>query len=274
MNSDPPPSGSDELAPAAGASSVSEFYDGLAADYHVVYGDRWDEAVAGQGAALDRLIRHEHPGATAVLDCSCGIGTQAIGLALHGYRVSGVDISERSVERARDEAARLGVEVAFGVADFRDLAAVTGAFDVVISCDNAVPHLLSDTDVERALRAMRAKLRPGGLLVISTRDYDAALVDRPATAPPALIAGPPRRLLIRLHDWDATDSAHYTVRFFVLTESDMGWTLAQHSVRYRAISSDALSRVAQHAGFNSVRWHTADGVGYHQPVMTATRPNH
>jgi glycine/sarcosine N-methyltransferase len=271
MNSDPPPSGSHESAPAG--SSVSEFYDGLAADYHLVYGDRWDAAVAEQGAALDRLIRNEHPGATDVLDCSCGIGTQAIGLAMHGYRVYGTDISERSVERARDEAARLGVEVAFGVADFLDLAAVAGAFDVVMSCDNALPHLLSDADVERALRAMRAMLRPGGLLVISTRDYDAALVDRPATAPPVLIAGPPRRLFVRLHDWDGADSAYHTVRFFVLTESGTGWTLAQHSVRYRAITSHALSRVAQRAGFGSVRWHAADAVGYHQPVMTATRPN-
>jgi glycine/sarcosine N-methyltransferase len=258
---------------APGASSVSEFYDGLAADYHLVYGDRWDEAVAGQGAVLDRLIRTERPGATEVLDCSCGIGTQAIGLALHGYRVHGVDISERSVERARDEAARLGAAVSFGVADVRDLASVPGAFDVVISCDNALPHLLSDADVERALRAMHARLRPGGLLVISTRDYDAALVDRPATAPPVLIAGPPRRLFIRLHDWDAPDSPCYTVRFFVLTESDAGWTLAQHSVRYRAIAADTLARLAARAGFDGVSWRAADAVGYHQPVMTATRPN-
>jgi hypothetical protein len=35
--------------------SVVDFYDGLAADYHLVYGDRWDDAVAGQGAALDRF---------------------------------------------------------------------------------------------------------------------------------------------------------------------------------------------------------------------------
>jgi SAM-dependent methyltransferase len=272
MNADPPPSGSHQPTAAPGASSVSSFYDGLAADYHLVYGDRWDDAVARQGAALDRLIRHERPGAQDVLDCTCGIGTQAIGLALHGYRVHGTDISERSVERARDEAGRLGVDVAFGVADCRDLAALIGDFDVVISCDNALPHLLSDVDVERALRAAFAKLRPGGLFVTSTRDYDAALVDRPATAPPLLIGGPPRRLFVRLHDWDAPDSTFYTVRFFVLTESSAGWTLEQHSTRYRAITADALSRIARRAGFDGVSWHAADGVGYHQPVMTGTRP--
>ena len=154
--------------------SVVDFYDGLASDYHLVYGDRWDEAVERQGAALDRLIRHARPGATDILDCSCGIGTQAIGLARRGYRVSGTDLSQRSVERARLEAARLGAEIAFGVADFRDLAKVAGEFDVVISCDNAVSHLLGDADLSRALREMRSKLRPGGLLVVSTRDFDRA----------------------------------------------------------------------------------------------------
>lgn len=272
MNADPPPPGSRQPTAALGASSVPSFYDGLAADYHLVYGDKWDEAVARQGAALDRLIRNERPSAHDVLDCTCGIGTQAIGLALHGYRVYGTDISERSVERARDEAGRFGVDVGLGVADCRDLAAVTGDFDVVISCDNALPHLLSDADVERALQAMCAKLRPGGLLVTSTRDYDAALVNRPATAPPLLIGGPPRRLFIRLHDWDAAESTFYTVRFFVLTESSAGWTLEQHSTRYRAITADSLSRIARRAGFDRVHWHAADSVGYHQPVMTARRP--
>lgn len=246
-----------------------DFYDGFACDYHLVYGDRWDEAVERQGAALDRLIGDAQPGASDLLDCSCGIGTQAIGLARRGYHVCGTDISERSVARARVEATRLGVNVAFGVADFRDLAKVVGEFDVVISCDNAVPHLLDDADVSEALRAMRSKLRPGGLLVISTRDYDKALVERPATAPPLLVAGSPRRVVVRLHDWDAPDSPLYTVRFFVLTESGGGWTLTHHSTRYRAITSGALARAAEDAGFSEISWLTGENAVFHQPVMTA-----
>lgn len=114
------------------------FYDRLAADYHLVYED-WHAAIQRQAAALDRLIRAVHKNPVDVLDCSCGIGTQAIGLAGLGYRVQGTDISERALERARVEAARLGVDVAFAACDFRDLTPVEGMFDVVISCDNAIP---------------------------------------------------------------------------------------------------------------------------------------
>jgi glycine/sarcosine N-methyltransferase len=251
--------------------SVLDFYDGLAPDYHLVYAGRWDEAIASQAEVLDTIIRSAHPDARDVLDCSCGIGTQAIGLAKRGYRVHGTDISARSIDRARDESRRLGARLTLEVADFRDLSSVEGDYDVVLSADNALPHLLDDADLTQALHAMRAKLRPDGLLVISIRDYDKALVDRPATAPPFLIEGPPRRLVVRLHDWDAPDSPLYTVRFFILTETQAGdWTLAHHATRYRAITRDALSHIARDAGFDHTAWFSPEG--FHQPVMTA-RPS-
>ena len=248
--------------------SVRDFYDGLAPDYHLVYED-WQAAVERQGAALDRLIRAIHKNPIDVLDCSCGIGTQAIGLARLGYRVQGTDISERLLERARIEAARFGVDIAFAACDFRDLKPVQGAFDAVISCDNAIPHLLTDEDLSLAFRAMRSKLRPGGLLVISVRDYDEALVDRPATATPQINPGPPRKVLVRLQDWDSSDSPMYTVHFLVLSEGLAGWTVAHHSSRYRAVGRATLTRTAEDVGFTQVTWYSGKDVGFHQPVMTA-----
>jgi SAM-dependent methyltransferase len=247
---------------------MRDFYDGLAKDYHLVYRD-WDAAVERQGAALDRLIRAIHNNPVDVLDCSCGIGTQAIGLARHGYRVQGTDISERSLERARVEAARLGVDIAFAFCDFRDLKPVKGMFDVVLSCDNAIPHLLTDDDLSLAFRAMRSKLRPGGLLVISVRDYDKELVDRPVTATPQITPGPPRKIVVRLNDWDSPDSSMYTVHFLILTEGQAGWTVAHHSGRYRAVGRATITRAAEDVGFTQVTWYASEDIGFHQPVMTA-----
>ena len=247
---------------------MRDFYDGLAADYHLVYKD-WNAAVERQGEALDRLIRTLHKNPVDVLDCSCGIGTQAIGLARLGYRVKGTDISERSLERARVEAARLGVDIAFVVCDFRDLTPVQGQFDVVMSCDNAIPHLLTDEDLSQAFRAMHSKLRAGGLLVISVRDYDKALVDRQTTATPQTTPGPPRKVLVRLHDWDSPVSALYTVHFLVLTEDPAGWTVAHHSSRYRAVERATITRAVEEVGFTQVTWYADEEVGFYQPVMTA-----
>jgi glycine/sarcosine N-methyltransferase len=143
---------------------VAEFYDELAPHYHLIFGD-WKRTVLRQSLVLDGLIR-DRKGLPplSVLDCSCGIGTQAIGLALRGYRVHGTDLSRRAVERAEEEAATFGVVASFAVADMRALdSRVAGTFDVVISCDNALPHLLSDDDIRLAARGMWTRLNAGGL---------------------------------------------------------------------------------------------------------------
>jgi len=248
--------------------SVQDFYDTLAADYHLVYKD-WNAAIDRQAAALDRLIRGTHKNPIDVLDCSCGIGTQAIGLARLGYRVLGTDISERSLERARVEAARVGVDISFAACDFRDLKPVDGTFDVVISCDNAIAHLLTDDDLSQAFRAMRSKLRPGGLLLITVRDYDNALADRPATGTPQINPGPPRKIVVRLHDWDGPNSPLHTVHFLVLTEDRAGWTVSHHSSRFRAVGRMTITLAAEAVGFTQVTWYAGEDVQYHQPVMTA-----
>jgi SAM-dependent methyltransferase len=250
--------------------SVRDFYDGLASDYHLFYDD-WQAAVQGQAAALDRLIKGLHSSAVELLDCSCGIGTQAIGLARLGWRVHGTDISERSLERARTEATRMGADVSFSLCDLRDLSSVAEDFDVIISCDNAIPHLLTDDDLARAFTSMHSKLRDSGLLVIGVRDYDRAMLERTPTAMPDIRPGPPRRVVVRLHDWDGLDSPMYTVRFLVLTEGSTGWTIDNYDTRYRALGRAALTGMAQIAGFKRVLWHTAEQVGFHQPVMTAFR---
>ncbi len=256
----------------AGADTIA-FYDGLAGDYHLVYADRWDGAVTRQGRALARLITTATPGARDVLDCSCGIGTQAIGLALQGYRVTGTDVSEASLRRARREATRLGAELHdLARADFRDLSRFTEGFDVVLSCDNALPHMLRDDDLVQAVAAMTGALRPGGLLVISTRDYDAALRERAPAAVPTVLPGSPRRVVVRLQDWDGPDSPLHTVRFLMLTEGGDGWEVAEHAVRYRALGAEELAGRAREAGLEQVQWHGAETVGFHQPVMTARRP--
>ena len=88
--------------------SVMQFYDQLAGAYHLIFAD-WRQAVRRQGGVLDGLRRRQLDGAPlSVLVCSCGIGTQTIGLAERGYRVHGTDISPAAVKRARQEAGRAG----------------------------------------------------------------------------------------------------------------------------------------------------------------------
>lgn len=151
--------------------SARAFYDGLAPLYHLVYDD-WEASVAAHGAALASLIG-ERWGADArtVLDAAAGIGTQVLGLLARGFRVIGSDLSLGAVDRARHEAARRHLSFVAVVADFRALPVRSGSADVVLACDNSLPHLETEADIHTALAECLRCAKPGGGCLISLRDY-------------------------------------------------------------------------------------------------------
>ncbi len=93
--------------------AVTEFYDRLSVEYRHNMGWDWEAVVRDEGTSLDRFLANQvgRQGPYAVLDCSCGIGTQAIGLALHGHRVHATDLSPVSVDCARPESTEFGVDI-------------------------------------------------------------------------------------------------------------------------------------------------------------------
>ncbi len=251
------------------ADSVAAFYDHLAGEYHLLFAD-WDRAVRRQGEILDRLIAARlGPPPRRVLDCSCGIGTQAIGLAERGYAVHGTDLSADAVERAAREAARLGVTLTTGVADLRHLEQVGGTYDVVLTCDNALPHLLTDDDLRQAARGMLEKLHPGGLLVASIRDYDRLLAERPRADTPRVFDAPAgRRIVFQVWDWQP-DAPRYTVQHFIVTDASGAWQTSHVSTVYRALRRDELSGILADVGFREITWLMPEESGYYQPIVTA-----
>ena len=70
------------------------FYDNMASQYDKLFLD-WQATTQEQAVILDRIFRdHGFDRSAHVLDCACGIGTQAIGLAALSYRVTASDISD------------------------------------------------------------------------------------------------------------------------------------------------------------------------------------
>ncbi len=254
--------------------STRDFYQQLAGDYHLIFAD-WEASIVRQGAVLDGLIRAFLPGPSLdLLDCSCGIGTQALGLAARGYRVHATDLSETAVRRAAAEAAARGLPLTTGVADFRALAGqVAGTFDVVLTCDNSLPHLLTDDDLHLAARNLRAKLRPGGLLLASIRDYDALRRDPPrATQPQVIDDTDGRRVVFQVWDWnDAGDG--YTLTMFILRQQGGAWATSSYTATYRALLRAELTSILEAEGFTAVQWHMPPDTGFYQPIITARRPD-
>ncbi len=254
------------------ADPVVEFYDRLSVEYHHNMGFDWEVAVREEGASLDRFLENQlgRGGPFSVLDCSCGIGTQAIGLALHGHQVHATDLSPVAVDCARREATDFGVSTTFGVADFRKLgAAISDIFDVVLSCDNSIAHCLEDDDLAAALASMKTRLKPGGLLLLSIRDYDALVADKPCFTSEHVQDRPDgRRVVFQVWDW-ASDGRSYRVDQFLIKENDGRYELKHFETELRALLRDEVMAAVRGAGYEEVRWHGPEASGYYQPIVTA-----
>jgi len=254
------------------SKSITDFYDRLSLLYHDNMGWDWDAAVRKEGAQLDSFLVAElgRPGPYTLLDCSCGIGTQAIGLALQGHKVHATDLSEVSVDCARQEAEDLGVEMEFGVADYRNLsAAVTDTFDVVLSCDNSISHCLLDEDLAAALNSMKERIRQGGHLLLSVRNYDAVVSDKPRfNNEHVQDKGDGRRIVFQVWDWE-DDGRRYRIHQFLIREEDGKYEINHFETKLRALLRDELIAAIRNAGFQDVRWHVPEDSGYYQPIITA-----
>lgn len=246
------------------------FYNAMADDYHLIFAD-WQRSVQRQGAALHTILSAhmtKAPPATRILDCACGIGTQALGLAGQGYQLTATDISAVEIERAKVEAEKRGLSLDFSVADMRTLDQQLDAqFDGVYAFDNAIPHLLTDGDLAQAAAALYAVTAPAGLFAASIRDYDALLQERPTLMSQRVLDDGAR---ITFQHW-AWESDLYTVTQFIMMRTGDAWAMRHYTTRYRALQRATLTAALETAGFVEVRWLSEAERGPFQPVVIAKR---
>lgn len=255
------------------SDSTRDFYESLADEYRLLYAD-WNASVKRQGEVLEKLLTELRvlPG-SAVLDCAAGVGTQAIGLSERAYHVTATDLSPASLEKLRQEALRRGLTIPSRAADLRMLdAAVSGSFDAAIAMDNALPHLSAE-DLPRAVAQMRARLRPGGALLVSARDYDQLREQRPRFDRQQVTDGPEgRRITFQVWDW-AKDGSRYALEQFVIRQTAPGQYEAHgHRGEYRAVGREELTFALTSAGLTDIRWRPPEETGFHQPILSAVAP--
>jgi len=106
-----------------------------------------------------------------VLDMACGIGGHSVELAKLGYRVLGVDVSQKMLELARAKATKAGVGVRFIYGDMTHLSSVLSEenvafpFDAVLCMGNSLAHLLDEESFRKTLDEISKVLCNGGVLV-------------------------------------------------------------------------------------------------------------
>lgn len=101
-----------------------------------------------------------------MLDVPCGHGRHALELALRGYRMTGVDISDESIAIARSQAEEMHLEVDFRLADMREIA-WEAEFDAAYCVGNSFGYLEHEGTLEFLSHLSRA-LKLGARFLLET----------------------------------------------------------------------------------------------------------
>ena len=114
------------------------------------------------------------PSNAHVLDCSCGTGQLAVGLAGRGIQVVATDASEAMVRRTAALSEEFGASVRTMRASWEELPDhfEDGTFDMVFCVGNSLHHAAGARGRGAALESMSRLLRPGGHLVLTSRTWE------------------------------------------------------------------------------------------------------
>jgi SAM-dependent methyltransferase len=250
-------------------SITQTFYDKLAPQYDKLFLD-WNSTTQEQAAILEKLFESKGFDKSAqILDCACGIGTQAIGLAAIGYKVTASDISDVEIAEARERAKQNNVNIRFEHADFCALSdTFAEQFDIVIAMDNALPHMLTHDDLASAVHSIINQIRDGGIFVASIRDYDALLMDKPPYSPP-YIHKTNRGQRVSFQTWEWEGDTYRLIQYILDDEDSL--QVSKFVCEYRATRRAELTNLLMENGCSEVVWIFPEETGFYQPIVIARK---
>jgi glycine/sarcosine N-methyltransferase len=166
---------------------MGDFYVDLAYDYEWLFPDnvtgRFGATSPGSQDLLEAAVATLPPGAP-VLDCACGIGSDAMALARKGFVVTATDGSPAMAAEARLRSERHGTRMTVFHAQWQDLPQLApGPFELVLCLGNSLVHAGSSNNRVAALEGMKKVLGPKGVLIVDSRNWELLYRSRPRIVP-------------------------------------------------------------------------------------------
>ena len=139
-------------------------------DYLKLY--KHDESESMREAdAIIRMLQLES--GQKLLDLACGFGRHSVLLAQKGFKVTGYDLSESFLKRARELADTLKVHLDLKQGDMREVP-YTEEFDAIINMFTAFGFFDSEEEDLKVLKGIYKALKPGGQFLIDVINRDNA----------------------------------------------------------------------------------------------------
>ena len=133
-----------------------------------VYNQRWIHFARGVAPRIREFYERTPCGSenASLLDLCCGTGQLAVHFLEHGYRVTGVDLSEHMLHYARQNAAQYleSGQARFVQADAAQFS-LDERFGLAVSTFDALNHLPGTDALRSCFRSVYPLLVPGGTFV-------------------------------------------------------------------------------------------------------------
>ena len=230
-------------------------YETLAADYDWMF----DDDALANGRAINRpatarlLQRIGRP--STVLDAACGTGVDAAVLARRGFTVWAADGSRAMIEgaAARFRRERLAIPVLH--CRWADLPAATSErFDVVLCVGNSLVHAAGHDAMVQALTGLRQMTRPGGHVVIDSRNWEKLHARRQIVQVADRVVTRGGRRCFVLYAWEIPDrlgDEHIAHLVFVF-ENGGQIKPHEHEITFRPFTFSQLRERLELAGLREV----------------------
>lgn len=146
---------------------MKQWYETLFENYGQKYdSENFTQGTIGECDFIEQEISRDK--SRRILDIGCGTGRHSIELVRRGYTVTGVDLSDSQLARAREKAKVQGMTIDFRRHDARRLP-FESAYDVAIMlCEGAFPLMETDEMNFEILRSATRSLKTPGKLIFTT----------------------------------------------------------------------------------------------------------
>lgn len=146
---------------------MKQWYEELFENYAKNYdAEEFTKGTIGECDFIEKEINYDK--AIKILDIGCGTGRHAIELSKRGYSVTGIDLSESQLQRAKQKSSAMSLKIDFRKHDAR-IPHFTNVFDLVIMlCEGGFPLMETDEMNFQILQNAAYALKPKGKIIFTT----------------------------------------------------------------------------------------------------------
>ena len=146
---------------------TKQWYESLFENYGVKYDNEiFTQGTLGECDFIESEIKSNKT--LKILDVGCGTGRHTIELSRRGYNVTGIDLSESQLARAKEKAENNNLIIDFQKQDARNLT-FTNEFDVAIMlCEGGFPLMETDEMNFEILKSVSKSLKEHGKFILTT----------------------------------------------------------------------------------------------------------